>query len=130
MTRVKLQYRKEIIDTMNRLYPYEQTVPAAIEPPPHDPNFVVPPVIMTRVLALQRDTFNQFPDTLLCFAIDQGKEDQLIKVTRKALKHNFDIDDQDLDEIKEQRQAFPTHHAVLQEGAEIGHSDIYTVQWM
>ena len=78
---------------------------------------------------LRRDTFNKLPNTLLCFAINQDKTNQLVQATRTALKKNFDIRDSDLDDIKEGRQAFPPRHTVLQEGDEIGHYEINMVQW-
>ena len=95
MTRVKHQHRKKI--TVSRLYPHEQTVQPFVEPPPC--NTQVKQHHQQQLLDLKHWTFNRFSDSLLCFAINQGKQEQLVKTVREALKINFDLQDEDLDGI-------------------------------
>ena len=124
MTRVKHQYRKKI--TMSRLYPHEQTIKPLLEPPPYNAQVKQ----HQQLPDLKNWTFNQFSDSLLCFAIDQGKQEQLVEKVREALKMNFDLEDEDLDDILANCCNFPDNEKALEEGTKIRHYVVQTVKWV
>ena len=93
----------------SRLYPHEQTIPAMIEPPAYN----APPIPLdatqtARLATLKVETFHRLPESLLRFAIKQGKDQELVKTTREMFKLNFDLEDGDLDDILQGDRLFPS----------------------
>ena len=114
---------------MSRLYPNEQTIKPIVEPPPYSAEITQTQLHVQQLPVLKDLTFHRIPESLICFAIDQGKKDQLVRTTREALKINFGIDDYYLNEVLAKRRTLPDNGNILQEGSEIGHYLIHTVQW-
>ena len=114
---------------MSRLYPNEQTIKPLVEPPPYSAETTQTQQHLQELPVLKELTFHRLPKSLLCFAIDQGKKNQLVHTTQEALKINFGIDDFYLNEVLAKRRTLPDNGNILQEDTEIGHYVIHTAQW-
>ena len=115
---------------MSRLFPHEQTIQPVVEPPPYSTEATKTQQHIQELPVLKELTFNRLPESLLCFAINQGKKDNLVRATREALKLNFGIDDYYLNEVLAKRRTLPNEENILQEGTEIGEYIIHTVKWV